>query len=241
MSKTKTTAPEVKSAPGNETAMDVKTALAGFLNDFSNYQADLDARLKKQEDRMTQIDRKTMTEIRRPALSRTADIEVPHKKAFAAYLRAAIAAIEVRIGKALIQRSFSWNLTAWRDGSAQNLPVAPVQQVSAVKLTDRSGLESLVDAEKYRLEKDSQRSRLVANAGTLPAVPSGGSVEIVFDAGFGAAWSDLPVDLAQAVFLLAAHYYDNRKGEGGRDELMPFGVMALIEAHRNVRLFGGGA
>lgn len=87
MSKTKTTAPEVKSAPGNETAMDVKTALAGFLNDFSNYQADLDARLKKQEDRMTQFDRKTMTEIRRPALSRTADIEVPHKKAFAAYLR----------------------------------------------------------------------------------------------------------------------------------------------------------
>lgn len=158
-----------------------------------------------------------------------------------AYLRAAIAAIEVRIGKALIQRSFSWNLTAWRDGSAQNLPVAPVQQVSAVKLTDRSGLETLVDAEKYRLEKDSQRPRLVANTGTLPAVPSGGSVEIVFDAGFGAAWSDLPVDLAQAVFLLAAHYYDNRKGEGGRDELMPFGVMALIEAHRNVRLFGGGA
>lgn len=158
-----------------------------------------------------------------------------------AYLRAAIAAIEVRIGKALIQRSFSWNLTAWRDGSAQNLPVAPVQQVSAVKLTDRSGLETLVDAEKYRLEKDSQRPRLVANTGTLPAVPLGGSVEIVFDAGFGAAWSDLPVDLAQAVFLLAAHYYDNRKGEGGRDELMPFGVMALIEAHRNVRLFGGGA
>jgi uncharacterized phiE125 gp8 family phage protein len=161
--------------------------------------------------------------------------------ALEAYLRAAIAAIEARIGKALYLRTFSWNLTAWRDGAAQTLPVAPVQAIGAVKLTDRAGTETLVDPGRYRLEKDSQRPRLVAAGGALPSIPAGGAVDIVFDAGFGPAWADLPVDLAQAVFLLAAHYFENRKGAGSREALMPFGVQALIEAHRNVRLLGGGA
>ena len=42
------------------------------------------------------------------------------------YLRAAIAAIEARTGKALIRRQFSWQLTVWRDAREQGLPVAPV-------------------------------------------------------------------------------------------------------------------
>jgi uncharacterized phiE125 gp8 family phage protein len=160
--------------------------------------------------------------------------------ALEAYLRAAIAAIEARIGKALYRRTFSWNLTAWRHGDVQALPVAPVQGISAVKLIDRAGVETTVEPARYRLEKDSQRPRLVASGHALPSIPAGGEVDIVFEAGFGPTWADLPVDLAQAVFLLAAHYFENRKGGGGRDELLPFGVQALIEAHRNVRILGGG-
>jgi len=157
-----------------------------------------------------------------------------------AYLRAAMAAIEARIGKALITRLFSWQLTRWRAADAQGLPVAPVQVVTAVKLVDKSGSEVLVAADVYHLEKDSQRPRLVATGGCLPSVPAGGAVDVEFEAGFGPAWADLPVDLAQAVFLLAAHYFENRRDTGNRDALMPFGVMALIETYRTVRVLGGG-
>jgi len=156
------------------------------------------------------------------------------------YLRAAIAAIEARIGKALITRSFSWQLTAWREPCSQGLPVAPISQITAVKVVDAAGVETIADAGLYVLEKDSQRPRLVAQGTHLPAIPAAGVANIEFDAGFGPAWSDVPVDLAQAVFLLAAHYYENRHGEGGRESLMPFGVMALIETHRTVRVMGGG-
>jgi len=158
----------------------------------------------------------------------------------AAYLRAAIAAIEARIGKALIARDFSWQLTAWRSGDVQGLPVAPVSGVLAVKIVDRNGVETIVSPTAYDLQKDSQRPRLRARGAALPSIPAGGVIEVMFTAGYGPGWADVPVDLAQAVFLLGAHYYENRRGEGGRDNLMPFGVMALIEAYRSVRLLGGG-
>ena len=80
----------------------------------------------------------------------------------------------------------------------------------------------------------------MASGAALPSIPAGGSVEIEFSAGYGPNWSDLPVDVAQAAFLLGAHYYENRRGEGGRDDLIPFGVMALIETYRSVRILGGG-
>ena len=48
------------------------------------------------------------------------------------------------------------------------------------------------------------------------------------------------VDLAQAVFLLAAHYYENRVEGSGGDASMPFSVLVLIEAYRATRIGGGG-
>ena len=157
------------------------------------------------------------------------------------YLRAAMAAIEARVGKALLVRTFSWTLTTWRDGCAQGLPIAPVQSISAFKLVDLAGGETIVPTGVYYLEKDSQRPRMVAVDGSLPSIPAGGTAVIEMQAGFGASWDGVPVDLAQAVFLLATHFYENRNGAGKLENAMPFGVMALIEPYRSVRVLGGGA
>ena len=67
-------------------AAEVKTALTGFLSEFKGFQADVKSRLQQQEERLTMLDRKTMMSAR-PALSAQADFDVPHKKAFAAYVR----------------------------------------------------------------------------------------------------------------------------------------------------------
>jgi len=67
-------------------AAEVKSAIAGFLSEFSGFQAELKTTLKQQEERLTMLDRKTMT-YGRPALSASAEIDVPHIKAFDAYLR----------------------------------------------------------------------------------------------------------------------------------------------------------
>ena len=155
------------------------------------------------------------------------------------FLRAAIAAIEARTGKILVSRSFSWTLSSWRDPMGQALPVAPVTIVTELVLIDRHDVETIVDPAEYRLDRDMQRPRLRPTGTMLPPVPNGGSVRIAFEAGFGAAWGDLPSDLGQAVLLLAAHYYEYRNETALGDGCMPFGVTSLIERYRTVRVFAG--
>ncbi|MFK7746323.1 MAG: head-tail connector protein [Roseobacter sp.] len=158
----------------------------------------------------------------------------------AGFLRAAISAIEARTGKVLLTRSFTWTLSFWRDRDAQGLPVAPVTDISRVATVDRSGVQTENDPTTYWLERDSQRPKLRAATASLPAIPQGGSVVVEFNAGFSGDWVGIPADLKQAVFLLAAHYYEFRHETSLSDGCMPFGVTSLIERYKIMRLGTGG-
>ncbi|MBO9444700.1 head-tail connector protein [Ruegeria sp. R14_0] len=155
------------------------------------------------------------------------------------FLRAAIAAIEARTGKVLIEREFSWSLNVWRDQSGEVLPVAPVTQISSVTLVAADGAQTALATDVYRAEKDSQRPKLRPKGTFLPKIAKGGSVRIVFSAGMAADWGGLPADLGQAVLLLAAHYYEYRDETALGAGCMPFGVTSLIQRYRTVR-FGAG-
>ncbi|WP_368187660.1 head-tail connector protein [Aestuariibius sp. HNIBRBA575] len=156
------------------------------------------------------------------------------------FLRAAMAAIEARTGKILIEREFSWTLTLWRDCQSQALPVAPVSAVIEMVMINNARDETVADAGSYRLVPDMQRPRIEAVGGVLSPVPSGGSVRIGLLAGFGPDWADLPADLGQAVLMLAAHFYEYRHEAALGGGAMPYSVNALIERYRTVRVFGGG-
>ncbi|RFP87619.1 hypothetical protein DZK27_11545 [Rhodobacteraceae bacterium 63075] len=155
------------------------------------------------------------------------------------FLRAAMSAIEARTGKILIARDFTWTITAWRDDTGQALPVAPVTAITDVTYIKRDGEETPLAPNFYQLAEDAQRPQLMPVAGVLPAVPAGGSVRVAFQAGFGASWEDLPADMAQAVLLLAAYYYEYRNETSMGENQMPFGVSSLIDRYRTVRLFAG--
>lgn len=158
-----------------------------------------------------------------------------------AYLRAAMAAIEARIGKVLLARRLKLVLADWRQAGEQALPVAPVTALVSVVLVDVNEVAVAVAMDRYRLVQDMHRPKLVAAGVLLPNVPTDGRAEVVFDAGFGAVWAAVPADLAQAVLLLAAEYYENRHDLGQRVAGVPLAVQALIERWRTVRVLGGGA
>jgi len=67
-------------------AAEMAAAMAGFLNEMNGFQGEVKTALQQQEERLNMLDRKTMT-YGRPALAAAADVDVPHKKAFDAYLR----------------------------------------------------------------------------------------------------------------------------------------------------------
>lgn len=156
------------------------------------------------------------------------------------YLRAAMAAIEGRIGKVLLTRRFRRRLEAWRWSDRQTLPVAPVSALLSVTLTDAAGGVVTVDPARYRLVPDVHRPLVAARGTALPDIPTGGFAEILFEAGFGADWQQVPGDLQQAVLLLAAEYHEHRHEFGLREAAFPFGILSLIERWRTVRILGGG-
>jgi HK97 family phage major capsid protein len=68
--------------PGAE----MKSAMAGFLNEIKVFQTEVKQSLQHQEERLNMLNQKTMT-YGRPALSALADHDAPHQKAFDAYVR----------------------------------------------------------------------------------------------------------------------------------------------------------
>jgi HK97 family phage major capsid protein len=85
MTETKAWAGEEHPAPMTPMA-EAKSAVAGFLDAFKGFQEDVKTSFQQQEERMTMLDRKTMT-YARPALSTAVEQDLSHKKALAAYLR----------------------------------------------------------------------------------------------------------------------------------------------------------
>lgn len=158
--------------------------------------------------------------------------------ALTGYLRAAIATIEARTGKVLLTRRFRMQLDDWRDRLGQTLPLAPVVSVEGIEIDDGAGTVTDLPVESWRLLPDGQRPMILPTGVILPHVPRRGTVTITFTAGFGADWAAVPADLGQAVLMLAARYYEDRSFEGSKGA-MPFGVSALIERWRQVRILGG--
>ncbi|MCX7565154.1 phage major capsid protein [Sulfitobacter sp. F26169L] len=73
-------------AAGLSPAEDVRRAVTGFVTQFKGFQADIETKLQQTEERMTMLDRKTLTAARTPLAGAT-DMGAPHKKAFNAYVR----------------------------------------------------------------------------------------------------------------------------------------------------------
>ncbi len=80
--------PEAKAAAGGglTPAHEAREAITGFMSDFADFQTDLNTKLQQQEERLTMLDRKSVTLSRTP-LGAAADFDAPHQKAFNAYLR----------------------------------------------------------------------------------------------------------------------------------------------------------
>ncbi|MBE9635705.1 phage major capsid protein [Salipiger mangrovisoli] len=65
----------------------VGAAMAGLTADIRAMRADLHAKLDTYEERLTMLDTKTSLAAARPALGTMAELDLPHRKAFNAYLR----------------------------------------------------------------------------------------------------------------------------------------------------------
>ncbi|WP_010138002.1 head-tail connector protein [Oceanicola sp. S124] len=156
------------------------------------------------------------------------------------YIRAALAAIEGRTGQAIFQRDFIWTVQSWANPEGQAFPLAPVRSIQQVTLVDKAGARLSEDAGGFTFVEDSFEPKFRALQGTLPEPPKDGKVEVLLTAGAALDWSQVPPDLAQAILLMASHYYEYRNDVALGKGCTPFGVTALLERYRPMRIGFGG-
>jgi len=140
------------------------------------------------------------------------------------------------LGRCLLTSEWTYQT----DGFYGWMPL-PFPDVSAVAVTyiDPDGAEQTIDPALFEIVARSSETLLRLKPDfTAPALDTSLAepVKVTFMAGYGAAASDVPASLVQAVKLLAAHWYENREAvtAGGEMADLPLGVRAIIAPYRMV-------
>ncbi|MGE0741070.1 MAG: head-tail connector protein [Hyphomonadaceae bacterium] len=147
---------------------------------------------------------------------------------------AAREAVEAGVGRALITRRVRESLDIWRRDAVggATLGLGPVTDVIAVRLLADNGSQSVIDPERYRIEGNRDRPRLVFASGVPATLRAAGGIEIEYECGYAEEADDLPVALRLAVLQIVASLYELRQGDGG----VPPKARALMRPYAPVRL-----
>lgn len=144
------------------------------------------------------------------------------------------AAVEAGIGRALIKRRVRESLDIWRRESVNGavLGLGPVTNVIAVRLLADNGSQSVLDPDRYRLDGDRDRPRLVFAEGVPATLREIGGIEIEYECGFAETAADLPIALRLAALQILASLYELRQG----DAPIPETARALMRPYAPARL-----
>ncbi|MDD2869096.1 head-tail connector protein [Neomegalonema sp.] len=149
------------------------------------------------------------------------------------WLLAASAHLERRLGLLLTPRACVWRLASWplESSGALRLPRSPLSGLPEIRLIDAAGAETLWT--DWRLDSAASSPRLRPVPGAFwPEILPGGSARVSFTAGL----DPLPPDLAEAVLMLAAHWFENREASASGLSETPFGLASLLAPWAGIRL-----
>lgn len=139
--------------------------------------------------------------------------------------------LERRLDHAFLDQSWQARVEGTPVGPVPLRPGA-VSAVTSVTITDEDGATTAMTSDDWRLCGTKPESIQF-----LTPLPSSTShIDVVFSSG-AADTDDIPADLLRALYLLTAHYYEERELFRERRYVpVPLGVEALIEAYKEVRL-----
>jgi uncharacterized phiE125 gp8 family phage protein len=147
--------------------------------------------------------------------------------------------IEAALGLALITQSWRLILDRWPEWPEVPIPLRPVQAIASVNILSEDGTPAAMPASGYILDGRGVPPRLIRTGARWPAPGrAAAGIEVAFTAGYGAAASDVPAPIRQALLMLVAHWYEHRDPiEIGSPVLaIPSAVSELLAPYREARL-----
>jgi len=168
-----------------------------------------------------------------------AHLRIGHADEDAMITRLIIAArrhFEAHTGLGLISQGWSYFRDDWPEDGVIELPLSPVIAVTQVKTWSEDDEAATIDPAHYYSDHISHPPRLLLRGSRVWARPGriGNGIEIILTVGFGAAASDVPAELRQAILDLVAHWHSQR-GDVAETGL-PLTVATVIERFREKRL-----
>lgn len=139
--------------------------------------------------------------------------------------------------RALISQTWDLKLDAWPVLSELRIPLPPLLSVTSVKYLDKDGIESTMPSTDYIVDTASEPGRIVlAWAKSWPETTTlypVNPITVRFVAGYGAAGSDVPQAIRQAMLLMIGEWYENRENAGeARLQQISLSAEALLWPYR---------
>jgi uncharacterized phiE125 gp8 family phage protein len=150
-------------------------------------------------------------------------------------ITAARARAEWHTGRAFVTQSWVLWLDCWPGDGIAQVPLPPLQSVSAVSAYARDNTANTVDPSRYFVDTVSAPGRVVFDCLTSPGfdLRRRNAVAIAFDAGYGGEAGDVPEPLRRGVLEILAELYVNR-GDGPEEIAPP--AQALLAPYRIFKL-----
>jgi uncharacterized phiE125 gp8 family phage protein len=157
----------------------------------------------------------------------------------AAYITAARTHLEGLTRRAFVEQTWDYTLPFFPAGAIE-IPIQPVTSVTSVSFIDSDGATATYtygtspDTPKYDVLTDGPKTRIIPKYNeTWPTNTRihGNGVTVRFVAGY----ATVPADIVQAIYLLTAHFYENREtvsiAPGVVAQEIPMTVEALISPY----------
>jgi uncharacterized phiE125 gp8 family phage protein len=157
----------------------------------------------------------------------------------AALIAAARVQVEAQTRRALITQTWRLTRDVWPAGGALPILPVPLREVTAIGVYDAEGMIHTLDVDKFHIDNVSAPAILAFARGAPPAPGRlRAGIEIDIEAGYGDTGEDVPEPFKQAIRLLVAHWYENRRilAASGEAASMPASVSALIAPFRVLSL-----
>lgn len=147
--------------------------------------------------------------------------------------------IEAALGIALVAQGWRLLLDRWPKGATVKVPLRPLIEVGGIRVRGADGMPVAVAPTDYTIDGASAAPRIVRTAAAWPSpgIPVHG-IEIDLSVGFGAAPTDVPAPIRQALSMLVAHWYEHREPIeiGSEATAIPGAISELLLPWRRTRL-----
>lgn len=147
--------------------------------------------------------------------------------------------VEAQTRRALITQS--WRLTRdnWPEDGRLRVVPGPLQALTAARVYDFDGNAQDVDLQAFVADLGASELAVAPWAVPAPGRIAAG-IELDVTVGYGDSALDVPEPLRQAIRLLTAHWYDNRRlvavGTTSQAGVLPQTVGALLSPYRMLSL-----